>query len=170
MSRNEYIYGSAVRQPSYEPDYYDYYDEPRRRPAQRTRKPVSRRTSRNRRKAKRVGASYTLFLLATAMVVLLICVSYIKVQVGVAGQKEKVGDLQTQLSTMQDENDTRYNAIMDSVDLEEIREKASEDLGMSAATADQVINYEENGNEYMEQYGNEKEASSGSDGIASDHN
>ncbi len=49
----------------------------------------------------------------------------------------------------------RYNAIMDSVDLDEIREKAENDLGMSTATADQVITYDENGNEYMEQYGEE---------------
>ena len=92
-------------------------------------------------------------------------------QVGVAGQKEKLGDLQTQLTTMQDENDTRYNAIMDSVDLEDIRERATEDLGMSAATADQVINYKESGNEYMEQYGTDgMEASQGGDSISSGQN
>ena len=102
---------------------------------------------------------------------LLICVSYIKVQVGVAGQKEKIGDLQTELTTMQDENDTHYNAIMDSVDLEEIRERAENELGMSPATADQVINYNEKNNEYMEQYGSEgKEASQGKESVASGNN
>ena len=136
--RNQYIYGSAVRQPSYEPDYYD---EPirRRPPQQRRPRPANRRVQRNRRKAKSVGAGYTLFLLGTAVIVLLICVSYIKVQVGVAGQKEKIGDLQTELTTMQDENDTHYNAIMDSVDMDQIKDRASNELGMGAASADQVI-------------------------------
>lgn len=168
--RNQYIYGSAVRQPSYEPDYYD---EPirRRPPQQRRPRPAARRVQRNRRKAKSVGAGYTLFLLGTAVIVLLICVSYIKVQVGVAGQKEKIGDLQTELTTMQDENDTHYNAIMDSVDLEEIRERAETELGMSPATADQVINYNEKNNEYMEQYGSEgKEASQEKEAVASGNN
>ncbi len=152
-AKNRYIYGTAVRKPAYEPDYLD---EPRRRP--KAGKPVSRKVQRNRRKAKRVGAGYMLFLLATAVVVLLVCVSYIKVQVGVAGQKEKIGDLQSELTAIQDENDTRYNAIMDSVDLDEIREKAQSELGMSTATADQVITYDGNGNEYTEQYGEESGA------------
>lgn len=149
-AENRYVYGTAVRKPVYEPDYID---EPRRAP--KARKPVSRKVRKNRRRAGRVGAGYMLFLLGTAMIVLLVCVSYIKVQVGVAGQKEKIGDLQSELTTIQDENDMRYNAIMDSVDLDEIREKAENDLGMSTATADQVITYDENGNEYMEQYGEE---------------
>ena len=161
-ANNSYVYGSAVRKPSYEPDYVD---EPRRSPRPQKR-PVSRNVRRNRRRAKSVGAGYMLFLLTTAMIVLLVCVSYIKVQVGVAGEKEKIGDLQKELSAMQDENDTRYNAIMDSVDLEEIKEKASSELGMSAATADQVITYDENGNEYMEQYGTEGFEASGDTSAA----
>ena len=164
-ARNNYIYGSAVRKPVYEPEH-----EERRAPRRQSR-PVSRRVRRNRRRARSVGAGYTLFLLATAMVVLLVCVSYIKVQVGVAGEKEKIGDLQKELTTIQDENDTRYNALMDSIDFEEIRQRASEDLGMEAATADQIVNYDENGNEYMEQYGTDgMEASSdGSGAVANNY-
>ena len=60
---------------------------------------------------------------------------------------------------MQDENETHYNAIMDSVDLEEIKERATKDLGMNAASADQVSSVDSGTDEYMEQYGESAVAS-----------
>lgn len=158
--RNAYIYGTAVRKPEYTP----YRNEQARR-----RRPANRQVRRHRRKAGRVGAGYTLFLLAAAMIILLVCVSYIKMQVGVAGEKEKIGDLQSTLSTMEDENETHYNAIMDSVDVDKIKERAANDLGMTSANADQVIDVESGDDEYMAQYGDSADAS-GSDTIASGNN
>lgn len=158
--RNAYIYGTAVRKPEY---------TPYRREQVRSRRPAGRQVRRHRRKAGRVGAGYTLFLLAAAMIILLVCVSYIKMQVGVAGEKEKIGDLQSTLTTMKDENETHYNAIMDSVDLDEIKERAANDLGMSSADTDQVVAVESGGDEYMQQYGESANAS-GSDTIASGNN
>ncbi len=196
MSRQSYIYGTAVRKPVYEPERR----EPRRRPsrqahpdrqrrttdhrrtadkrraadrrARQTRqayasKPVHRQAPRGRRKTKGVSAGYALFLLAAAMIVLLVCVSYIKVQVGVAGQKEKIGDLKTELSSMQDENDTHYNAIMDSVDMDQIKNRATNELGMGAASADQVISVDGYDNEYIEQYASDGEQMQESGQVAS---
>ena len=148
--RNSYIYGTAVRKP----EYTSYGREPARR------RPAAGQARRSRRRSRRnTGAGYTLFLLAAAMVILLVCVSYIKAQVGVAGEKEKIGDLQSTLTSMQDENETHYNAIMDSVDLEEIKERATKDLRMNAASADQVISVDSGTDEYMEQYGESAVAS-----------
>lgn len=158
MYRTEYIYGSAARQPEY---------MPRRREPVRTRKPATRRAKHARRRGRKAGAGYTLFLLAAAMIFLLVCVSYIKMQVGVAGEKEKIGDLQNTLTTMQDENETHYNAIMDSVDLDEIKDRASKDLGMSTADADQIVRVENGSDEYMEQYG---ESATASESVASGNN
>ena len=53
---------------------------------------------------------------------------------------------------MKEENNTKYNAIMDSVNLDEIRERAQESLGMVYATPEQVIEYQRPSADYVKQY------------------
>ena len=61
--RNSYIYGTAVRKP----EYTSYGREPARR------RPAAGQARRSRRRSRRnTGAGYTLFLLAAAMVILLV--------------------------------------------------------------------------------------------------
>ena len=62
--------------------------------------------------------------------------------------------LQEELADLREENDTRYNAVMDSVNIEEIKEKAQKDLGMVYATPDQVVEYESPSADYVKQYEN----------------
>ena len=51
-------------------------------------------------------------------------------------------------------NDTRYNTVMDSVNVEEIKEKAQKDLGMVYAAPGQVVEYESPSADYVKQYEN----------------
>ena len=53
---------------------------------------------------------------------------------------------------MKEENTTRYNSIVDSVNLEGVREKAINELGMVYATSDQVITYQNPVSDYIKQY------------------
>ena len=48
-----------------------------------------------------------------------------------------------------EENTTRYNVVMDSVNLEEVRDRAINDLGMGYATSDQIIEYQNPVNDYV---------------------
>ncbi len=49
-------------------------------------------------------------------------------------------------------NNTKYNAVMDSVNLEEIREKAQKDLGMVYASPEQMVEYDRPSADYVRQY------------------
>ncbi len=56
------------------------------------------------------------------------------------------------LEDAKEENTTRYNVVMDSVNLEEVRDRAINDLGMGYATSDQIIEYQNPVNDYVKQY------------------
>ena len=65
---------------------------------------------------------------------------------------EIVTELQQELADAKEENTTRYNVVMDSVNLEEVRDRAINDLGMGYATSDQIIEYQNPVNDYVKQY------------------
>ena len=47
------------------------------------------------------------------------------------------------------ENTTKYNAVVDSVNLDEIREKAINQLGMTYTTPDQIVEYDNPASDYV---------------------
>ena len=53
---------------------------------------------------------------------------------------------------MKEQNNTKYNSVMDSVNLDEIREKAMNELGMVYPSRSQVIGYDSKESEYVKQY------------------
>lgn len=101
-----------------------------------------------------MSPGYVVFLSAAAILALIICVNYVKLQSRMTGYSKNISALQGQLANMKEENNTKYNAIMDSVNLEEIRERAQENLGMVYATSEQVIEYQRPSADYVKQYEN----------------
>ena len=140
-----YVYGNVVPKPEQESE---------RRQVRRPKKRVSRQVQRNRKKALRMSPGYVVFLSAAAILALIICVNYVKLQSRMTGYSKNISALQGQLANMKEENNTKYNAIMDSVNLEEIRERAQENLGMVYATSEQVIEYQRPSADYVKQYEN----------------
>lgn len=140
-----YVYGNAVPKPEQAPE---------RRRVKRPKKKVSRQVQKNRRKALRMSPGYVVFLSAAAIVALVICVNYVKLQSRLTGYSKNIAALQGELANMREENHTKYNAVMDSVNLEEIREKAQEGLGMVYAAPEQVIEYQRPSADYVKQYEN----------------
>ena len=59
--------------------------------------------------------------------------------------------LESQISDLRAENDEYYGRIMNSVDLEKVREVAIMDLGMVYASEGQVITYDSHMDDYVEQ-------------------
>ena len=60
--------------------------------------------------------------------------------------------MEEELATLKEENTTRYNAIVDSVNLDEVRKKAKKDLGMVDASDSQVVEYKKPYLDYVKQY------------------
>jgi cell division protein FtsL len=80
-----------------------------------------------------------LILLVAAVTTALIF--YIKLQSDVTKTSREVADLEQQLTELKSQNDAAYNEINDSISLEEVREKAINELGMKSADRDQVVIY-----------------------------
>jgi hypothetical protein len=65
---------------------------------------------------------------------------------------DTISSLESELNDKRLANDETYNKIMSSVDLEEIKRIAVNELGMKYAKEGQVIEYTGEGNDYVRQY------------------
>ena len=163
-SRGMYIYGNTVRQAEVMPQRQE---EPRK---EHKKKKLDRQILKNRRKAMRMNPAYVMFLSIAAVAALVVCVWYLQVRAELTSRTEHITELQQELADAKEENTTRYNVVMDSVNLsqvyvtiqfllynlpvnlEEVRNRAINDLGMGYATSDQIIEYQNPVNDYVKQY------------------
>lgn len=141
-----YIYGNTVRQAEVMPQRQE---EPRK---EHKKKKLDRQILKNRRKAMRMNPAYVMFLSIAAVAALVVCVWYLQVRTELTSRTEHITELQQELADAKEENTTRYNVVMDSVNLEEVRDRAINDLGMGYATSDQIIEYQNPVNDYVKQY------------------
>ena len=146
-SAQMYVYGNVVTKPAYEPRRHEKSPE---RPEKRT----SRQVRRNRRQALRMSSAYVVFLTVAALMALIVCVNYVQLQSRITSRSKNITAMQEELADMKEENNTKYNAIMDSVNLDEIRDKAQTDLGMVYASPQQVVEYDNPATDYVKQYEN----------------
>ena len=126
-----YVYGNAVRKDNVEIQT----------PA-RQQKEVSQRVRANRSKAMHMSKGYVAFLAIAAVVVLFACMQYLQLQSEITSRSNYITSLQQELADAKEANTTRYNVIMNSMNLEQIRDIAINDFGMVYAEADQIIKYQ----------------------------
>lgn len=100
----------------------------------------------------KMNLGYVLFLAIVTVAMLYIWSSYIQIQTEVDERLRNISSMEAQLESLKQTNDTEYARINSSIDLEEIKRIAIEELGMVYASRDQVKNYEDTENEYMKQY------------------
>lgn len=114
-------------------------------------KPVDARVARNRAKAKRMSPGYVLFL-ATAMVMLcFILSSYLDTRAELTISTKRVASLEQTLNNLKLANDEELERIEGSVNLEDIKQIAVEELGMTYAKAGQVVTISDEGSDYVRQ-------------------
>ena len=142
-SRQAYVYGNVVTKPAYEPKRQ--YEEPKR--VKRT----SSQVRKNRKKALHMSPGYVMFLTVAAVIALVVCINYVQLQARITSSSKNITVMQEELAALREENNTRYNAVMDTVNLEEVRKKADK-LGMVYATAEQIMTYESPSSDSVKQY------------------
>lgn len=126
-----YVQGNVVRKQS------QAATSPAKQPEQ-----VSRRVHKNRAKALHMSKGYVAFLAIAAVIALFACVKYLQLQSEITNRSKYITSLQEELADVKEENTTRYNVIMNSMNLEEIRDIAMNEFGMVYASADQIIKYQ----------------------------
>ena len=92
------------------------------------------------------------FFLSLAMVVAgWVLIGYIRLQADITTSIKNISRLESKLNTMKLDNDEEYNRITSSVDLEEVKRIAIQELGMRYAEEGQIITFSGKGSDYMRQ-------------------
>lgn len=144
-SRN--VDGNTVRK--YHNDYdYDVVRELQKEP----KKQISRQTRRNREKARFMSFGQVVFIFGCLCMVGVLLYGYLSLQSANTTAAAQVAALQSQLNTMKLDNEEEYSRIMSSVNMEEIKVRAIEELGMQYAQEGQVIEVPCATDDYVRQY------------------
>ena len=142
-----YVYGNTVRQTQ---------AAPLRRPQTENRPARPKRTSRqvvkNRNRAMSISPAYAVFLAVAAVCAVMLCVMYLRLQSDIMNRSQNVTALQQDLADLTEANDTAYNAAADSVNLEEVKDRAMNEMGMVYASEGNVIEYDSPTGSYVKQY------------------
>lgn len=135
-----YVYGNAAHKLNEVPQRED--KQGRRQQAKTLQKPLP----------NKMNFGYAVFLIIVTGAMFYIWSSYIQIQTEVDERLRNISSMEAQLESLKQTNDTEYARINSSIDLEEIKRIAIEELGMVYASKEQVKNYEDTENEYMKQY------------------
>lgn len=142
IRRNEYMYGSAARnidvttaiheQPTYEPLMSIDGAE---------------------RERRRTGLSlvYVLFITASFLFLGYTLIQYITLHSELTESADKVAVYEQQLYNLTLANDDEYSKMVKSVDLDEIRSIAINELGMVYPSDEQIISYNREHSDYVRQ-------------------
>ena len=113
---------------------------------------TSHATKQNRERALQMNLGYVLFLTAAAIVTVLMCVNYLKLQAESTKLRKEVTTLEVSLDEAKLENDSDYNRIMANVDMEHVKDVAMNKLGMNYAKKGQIVTYSSIDSDYVRQY------------------
>lgn len=100
-----------------------------------------------------MNKGYIAVAAAAFVIVCGVLMGYVNLQSDITNHITNISKLESQLNEMRLANDETYTKIMSSIDLEEIKRIAVNELGMKYAKEGQVIEYTGEGNDYVRQYG-----------------
>lgn len=149
--RNRYITGSAVRELEPAPVRRERRD-PREEEAERKRRARRNAARRNRQRTLYMSKGYVAFLTFCVAIGAFFAVSYVKLQADITHRMKHIASIESQISDLKADNDANYKRIMTSVDLNEIKNTAINELGMAYATEEQVVYYTVESSNFIDQY------------------
>ncbi len=150
-NRNYYINGNTIRELETAPVRRVREDpkEAERRRKEKARKNAARR---NRERAMHMSKGYVAFLTLCVMVSAFCAFSYVKLQSDVTYNMKHIAALEGEAADLKADNDANYKRVTTSVDLNQIKDVAMNELGMTYATEAQVVYYTIDNNNFMDQY------------------
>ncbi len=99
-----------------------------------------------------VCSGYVVFLAVICVAVSALCVMYLKQKATITTQYENIAVLENEYTQLKNNNDAKYTQVQESLSIEDIKEAAENDLGMSYAGADQILYYDLGDGSYVRQY------------------
>ena len=156
-----YIDGSTVRKVREVPVYTE---EPRRRqgrtpertpqraPQRRTAGESQKRVSAKADKALAFDMRYTMFVMASVLIVIAACVLMLHMEDSKKKKKSNINALESELETIEDDNAALKLSLESMYSLDEIYDVATNELGMVYAKKGQIVYYESANEDYVKQY------------------
>lgn len=135
------VEGNVVRKLSAVPQHREEIDRPVEVP-------------RRRRKQEKntLSIPYCMFLAAACILTLTLGAYYLQQQALSTSTQKKIASLESELAELKKDNADNLNRIETSVNLEEIRDIAINELGMVYATEENVVLYKNTSQNYVSQY------------------
>ncbi len=99
-----------------------------------------------------LSRGFVLFLAAVCVAAFSMCISFLQQKAELTNQYETIARLENRYNVLKDDNDARYNEVMRSVSLDDIRKAALTRLGMHYADASQIQYYTVQDDSYVRQY------------------
>ncbi|MCQ2518095.1 MAG: cell division protein FtsL [Lachnospiraceae bacterium] len=116
------------------------------------RKKISNNVRRNRERALHMDLPQVLFFVVALCISAIILVNYIRVQSKVTASVETISKLESEYLDKKTDNEEEYSRIVSSVDMDEIKRVAIEELGMHYAKEGQIVTYADEKSDYVRQY------------------
>ncbi len=138
-----YVDGTAVRKVA---------EVPGRKPQRRQKQSTSLATRKNRERALQMNLAYVLFLTAAAVITVFMCVNFLQLRAEGTILQKQVTALEAQLDEARLQNASDYNQMMNSIDMEHVRDVAMNQLGMVYAKKSQIVTYQVSDSDYVRQY------------------
>ncbi len=139
-----YVYGNAVPKKR-------EWEEPVREPERRIDRKKQNRARRNRERAEHMSPGYVIFLSLALFAMGWILIGYITLQSDITNSIQQISTLESELNDLKQANDEEYNRIVGSVNLEEIRRIAIQELGMQYASEGQIVDFTNENGDYVKQ-------------------
>ena len=144
-----YIEGNAVRKIQEMPERHKELREKHIEiEKQNKRKKAAKR---NQQRELKMSLSYASFLIIASVVMVFVCISYIRVQTSIISRQEEIVNVKSELNTLISQNDAIEYNVNSYVDVENIIKVATAELGMVKADKSQISLYEKSESEYMKQ-------------------
>ena len=103
------------------------------------------------RRRKASGIGYVLFVAVALVVTAFILVGYVSLKSDITNRLNHISKLETQLNDLKLENDATYSRINSNMDLEQIRNTAIKELGMTYAKEGQTETFVSEDGDYVRQ-------------------
>ena len=140
-----YVHGNTARKLELVPAYEERRQE---------RRKVSPRTRKNRERALHMNIGSVLSLAIPMVGAALILTAYLTLQSDITNSIKNIAALESTLNNLKMDNDENYSRITSSVDLEEVKRIAIQELWMQYAQEGQIIRFNGEGSDYIRQTGN----------------
>ncbi len=114
---------------------------------------VGEQTSRNRARALRMNVGYVLFLAVAMIAAGFILTGYLTLQSDITNSIKNISAQEKILNDLRLDNDENYSRITSSVNLEEVKRIAIQELGMQYAKEGQIVEFNGEGSDYVRQTG-----------------